>query len=84
VKLIPNWRTAWRFGSMWCFAMICALCTAWLALAWLSEYPYMVGPGGIAAILALSVLGAVLRIVAQPHLAEDAREFLRDLGGDDA
>jgi hypothetical protein len=75
--LIPNWRQAPRFASMWCYTVIAGLCVGWLAMGAINGQPYMIGPSGIKAILVLSILGAVLRLVAQPGLAEDVRDFVQ-------
>jgi hypothetical protein len=69
--LIPNWRTAPRMLSMWCFAGIAGLSGAWLGIGWVSGEPFDPGPGGHRAVLVLAILGAVLRLVAQPSLAEE-------------
>lgn len=72
MKLIPNWwRLAPRMLSMWCFALIAGLAGSWLLLGWINGRPVMVGPDGQRVVLVLAVLGMVLRIVAQPSLAEE-------------
>ena len=62
---------------MWCYTVIAGLCVGWLSMGAINGTPYMIGPSGIKAILALSILGAVLRLVAQPGLAEDVRDFVQ-------
>ena len=71
-----------RMLSMWCFLAIACLSTIWLCLDWLSEHGYDPGSGGYKAVLALSVLGMVLRVIAQPSLAEeqDADALAKRLG----
>ena len=71
MKLIPNWRRAWRFASMWCYTVIAFLCIGWLLAGWITDRPVAVGELGIGWILGLSFMGALLRLVAQPGLIED-------------
>lgn len=59
---------------MWCFACIAGLAGAWLMMGAINGAPYLVGPDGQRAVLVLAVLGAVLRIVAQPSLAEQRED----------
>jgi hypothetical protein len=67
--LIDNWRAAPRMLSMWCFAAIAGLNGAWLFIGWINGLPLFVGPQGHQTALALAVLGAVLRLVAQPSVS---------------
>jgi hypothetical protein len=71
MKLIPNWkRAAPRMLSMWCYCAIAGLAIAWLLIEWINGEPYCPGARGAVAILALSALGAFLRLVAQPCLLQ--------------
>ena len=74
MRLLPNWRAAPRMLSMWCFALIAGMSGAWLMLGAITGTPYLVGPEGQRAVLVLAVLGAVLRLVAQPSIAEQRED----------
>lgn len=65
MKLIDNWRAAPRMVSMWCYAATGGVILGWLTVPWEIQQPTML------LLLALQLVGAVGRLVAQPGLVED-------------
>lgn len=65
MKLIDNWQAAPRMASMWCYAATAGVIIGWLIAPWAIDWRTM------ALLLALQVVGAACRLIAQPGLVED-------------
>lgn len=65
MKLIDNWRAAPRMVSMWAYAATAGVVIGWLIAPWSVDWRTM------ALLLALQVVGAAGRLIAQPGLVED-------------
>lgn len=63
-QLVTNWRLAPRMLSMWCFAMIAGLSAAWGFLDKTKAAEHVT-------IAVFAIVGAILRLVAQPSVQEE-------------
>lgn len=73
MDIIHDWRNAWRFGSVWLFAIIAAMPELYntiAALGFMDEAP----PAFVWTVRGLAVVGLVTRFVKQhrpPQESED-------------
>lgn len=64
MQLVPDWRSAWKWFSMWCFALLTALPMVWANLP-PDVKAYIPAKYGIWIVIALAASGAIGRVIDQ-------------------
>jgi len=72
VRLVDNWRAAPRMISMWAYAATAGVILGWLIVPWQIEARTML------VLLALQLVGAAGRLIAQPGLVADLAAGVTD------
>lgn len=76
MRLIPNWRKAWLFVSMWAYvATLCVLLATLYAVITTGE-TLGVTAWPIVCLIALQVIGMAGRIIQQPGVSDDVAAML--------
>lgn len=69
--LVPDWRSAWRLASVWCFLATLIVVGFWLLLSVSADRPYPVTQSDLVLLGALQALGIIVRVVQQRRLVMD-------------
>lgn len=80
-RLIPNWRQALMFASVWPYLLTAGWLAAQLLVMWnTGRDGVWLGWQVVAAGLVWQLVGALARIIRQPGLVEDVAAEIRDAG----